>query len=396
MSVIVKSGVPGKVPTSAQLEYGQLALNYADQKMYFKNSSNLIVPYPTANIREPIVGAEGLRIVNPTGASYSTTASSVTGAIAIILPAFTSHMLSFKVNVFNYVTNGSFVLLVHGYNFGGNSWVNPSIEIISETVSQSKLIARFGVTADTKPVLYIGETNTVWNYPQVHVTDVSVGYTNSFSTIATNWTISFVTSFGTVNSTYDLTNYKFAAPVGTFFGGRNNLELVPVVSNTTNWYRIVSFNSINASCRTRFLFHWGHTTYEVTVSNGAAGDNCLLEVKLLGNYTYYDRLPSDWRLVTVGTNQPTHVDVRFPFIGATGPSFALHIIEQFTQSASQITYPGTNLGTTEASPWYGMRMSSGTAFTYGYVKIRPGAYYREAYPGFTVSTGAITNQTVVT
>lgn len=45
MSIIVKSGVPGKVPTSNQLDYGQLAINYADQRIYYKNSVNQIVQY---------------------------------------------------------------------------------------------------------------------------------------------------------------------------------------------------------------------------------------------------------------------------------------------------------------------------------------------------------------
>lgn len=44
MSIIVKSGVPGKAPTPLQLSYGQLAINYADEIMYFKNSSNQIIP----------------------------------------------------------------------------------------------------------------------------------------------------------------------------------------------------------------------------------------------------------------------------------------------------------------------------------------------------------------
>ena len=43
MSIIVKSGVPGKSPTPTQLEYGQLAINYADEIIYFKNSSNQVV-----------------------------------------------------------------------------------------------------------------------------------------------------------------------------------------------------------------------------------------------------------------------------------------------------------------------------------------------------------------
>jgi len=37
-----KSSVLGKIPQSADLDYGELALNYADGKPYFKDSSNVI------------------------------------------------------------------------------------------------------------------------------------------------------------------------------------------------------------------------------------------------------------------------------------------------------------------------------------------------------------------
>lgn len=42
-SMIVKSGVSGKIPSANTLVYGQLAVNYADEKIYFKNTSNNIV-----------------------------------------------------------------------------------------------------------------------------------------------------------------------------------------------------------------------------------------------------------------------------------------------------------------------------------------------------------------
>lgn len=45
MSIIVKSGVPGKVPLPNKLDWGQLALNYADEKIYFKNSSGSVVSF---------------------------------------------------------------------------------------------------------------------------------------------------------------------------------------------------------------------------------------------------------------------------------------------------------------------------------------------------------------
>lgn len=40
--ILKKSAVPAKVPTSGDLEYGELAINYADGKLYYKNTSNIV------------------------------------------------------------------------------------------------------------------------------------------------------------------------------------------------------------------------------------------------------------------------------------------------------------------------------------------------------------------
>ena len=40
--LLKRSSVAGKVPASLDLEYGELALNYADGKLYFKNNSNTV------------------------------------------------------------------------------------------------------------------------------------------------------------------------------------------------------------------------------------------------------------------------------------------------------------------------------------------------------------------
>lgn len=44
----IRSSVPGKAPTADQLEYGELAINFADEKLYFKNTSNNIVSIGTS------------------------------------------------------------------------------------------------------------------------------------------------------------------------------------------------------------------------------------------------------------------------------------------------------------------------------------------------------------
>jgi len=40
--ILKKSSVAGKVPLSTDLDYGELALNYTDEKIYFKNASNVV------------------------------------------------------------------------------------------------------------------------------------------------------------------------------------------------------------------------------------------------------------------------------------------------------------------------------------------------------------------
>ena len=43
---IKRSSTPSQTPSS--LDYGELALNYADGKLYYKNSSNNIVEFTTS------------------------------------------------------------------------------------------------------------------------------------------------------------------------------------------------------------------------------------------------------------------------------------------------------------------------------------------------------------
>ena len=41
--ILKKSAVGGKIPVSTDLDYGELAINYADGKLYYKNSANNIM-----------------------------------------------------------------------------------------------------------------------------------------------------------------------------------------------------------------------------------------------------------------------------------------------------------------------------------------------------------------
>jgi hypothetical protein len=43
--ILKKSAVASKAPTESDLDYGELALNYTDGKLYYKNSTNLIAAF---------------------------------------------------------------------------------------------------------------------------------------------------------------------------------------------------------------------------------------------------------------------------------------------------------------------------------------------------------------
>lgn len=46
--ILKKSAVAGKIPLSSDLEFGELALNYTDGKIYYKGSDNLVRPFSSS------------------------------------------------------------------------------------------------------------------------------------------------------------------------------------------------------------------------------------------------------------------------------------------------------------------------------------------------------------
>jgi len=139
-----------------------------------------------------------LRILNPGGASYSTLTSVITGAIKITLPqSWTSTMMRMTVKIYTYDGLGCEINL-GGYNFSLSTpaWYNTFADMT--TGSRTPLNVRWGYDG-TYCCMYIGETTSTWNYPQVFVTDFQAGYSNyAASQWNTGWSVSFVTSFGTL------------------------------------------------------------------------------------------------------------------------------------------------------------------------------------------------------
>ena len=57
--LLKKSSVASRVPTTSDLEYGELAINYADGKLYFKNSSNEIDSFLSTAASSTVSSVDG-------------------------------------------------------------------------------------------------------------------------------------------------------------------------------------------------------------------------------------------------------------------------------------------------------------------------------------------------
>ena len=75
--VIKRSGLAGRVPTTSQLDYGELALNYADGRLYYKVAGGSGVNF----IGSGSIGATGPQ--GPTGPAGVTGATGLQGPTGV-------------------------------------------------------------------------------------------------------------------------------------------------------------------------------------------------------------------------------------------------------------------------------------------------------------------------
>ena len=167
------------------------------------------------SLQSPSVGKQNY-IAYPKDGVYVTSANEHKGYLKITLPqSWTSTMMRFKVSVYNYSTGTSVEYLIGGYNYsGGSTWEHQAFaQCIGkwEHPSLSNLTVRFGHDG-TKCAIYIGESSTVWNYPQVVISDIVVGYSNyEHSKWCEGWVPSFTTTLGTITKTISNTNIAYRA-----------------------------------------------------------------------------------------------------------------------------------------------------------------------------------------
>jgi hypothetical protein len=151
------------------------------------------------------VSSQSGALLYPDGGWFRGTGTSQTGALKIALPVAvssgaSSNFLSFEINVFEYTTNESFKVYVHGYNYqgiGGTEWLNCTATIIG-SLSDRDFAVRFGDDG-TRKCIWIGETGTTFSYPTIQVSNVYAGFSGGVEDYGDDWVITAEeTSFGTV------------------------------------------------------------------------------------------------------------------------------------------------------------------------------------------------------
>ena len=144
----------------------------------------------------------------PYGGVLMSQSSSTTGYLKITLPvSWNSCMMKFKVSIYNYVANSSCDYFIGGYNYNGGSngyfWIQTfAYSIGDDTGSLCNLPVRF-YHDGSKCCVGIGETTTKWAYPQVVISDLTIGHSGgTYASFRSGWNLSITsTAFANVSGT---------------------------------------------------------------------------------------------------------------------------------------------------------------------------------------------------
>jgi hypothetical protein len=207
-----------------------------------------------------------LRVIAPGGGTRHNAASTDVGAIRITLPVgMTNGMLTVKATIYEYSTNESFEVVFGGYNYPtGNTWTHNAFGyIVGSPLANQKYAIRFGITGGGMACVYIGETNTSWSYPQIAVTEASIGYSNSTDPglYDDNWAVDIVGSFENVTKTISATD--------TRAGGSLNSQQVFTSGGT--WSKPAGVSKVKVYVTAGGQGGSAHNTDDASGGGGAGG-----------------------------------------------------------------------------------------------------------------------------
>jgi len=272
--VLKKSSVASKVPVAGDLDFGELAINYTDGKLYFKKADNSIDAFTTAAASAPVTSVGG-NIGDITDSQLLTSIKNVDGT-GSGLDADTldgNHASAFYLasNPNGYTSNTGTVTSVGAtsplVSSGGNT---PSISIPAansttngymSSAYASKLdgIAA-GATANTGTVTSVGGTGGYGGLTLSGTVTTSGNLTLGGTPTGT-WPISVSgSSTSTTGNAATATALQTARTInGVSFNGTANITITAAANGGTS--SAVTVNNSDANSTYRMLWHSGNTIY---------------------------------------------------------------------------------------------------------------------------------------
>lgn len=123
---VKNSGVVGAIPSSTFLEAGELALNYADNKLYYKNAADAVTVYGEAAFDTSITGSGKTFADADNGKIFH-----VTGTNTLVLPAWLSVTSGWSIGIVN--TGGATLTI----NRSSTNTINGTLTTLTNTVAYS-------------------------------------------------------------------------------------------------------------------------------------------------------------------------------------------------------------------------------------------------------------------
>jgi len=146
----------------------------------------------SASYSNYVIDSSSVRITSPVSA-FSVNNGYPSGAIRINLPRAVYNnntMMSMTVDVYEYSTGQSFTLRIGGYNYLDGGWYNVFASLINDSGQNNNIPVYFGNNGSDRNVIWIGEPNWGFAYPNVFVRDFQAGHSQN-SGWASDWSISF-------------------------------------------------------------------------------------------------------------------------------------------------------------------------------------------------------------
>ena len=235
--LIYASGTASNVPSAANMTSGssgaELALNYADGKLYFKNSSGTVTLLASSATVAPVTTFSG----GTTGLTPNTaTSGAVTLAGTLNVANGGTGLTSVTANYIPYGNGTSALNTNSGFTFNGTTFVAPaaSLSISALTSSNTSNLQIGGTLSFSDTGIVSNGVGTTNSYLQAVLQNKSNGTAASTEFIAYNDSGTATTNFATagINSSgYTGTGSINAAGYAYFLSGSTDLVLGTIGSN---------------------------------------------------------------------------------------------------------------------------------------------------------------------